>query len=339
MNLWISDNQSFPVLDGRLQALRQTPSLTALAMQEVDRKTLDSVVLDCRGECPYSDAHILSAQSFFQIAGVKFYVICKDKTFPQSSGIFLCDTPEAVIRQLQDKPAHQERTPEPSSKPVPLRPISVSVMGSQSRIGCTTQALQLWHYFSSLHYKPVVIFDANRLEQLKATDDDVKVTREATFIEGIPFLSADMDTGAFNCMIRDWGVIDDHKGAAAADADLCVMVAGVKPWEFTDSAAAISRLSKDARLIVVVSFGNGQKSIQDMGAILKQLKRSCLSLLAGYAPDPFQPGQMDSYQMLMPILQIGTLQKQNTEVKNDEKYKINREREPFETGSDEKAGQ
>ena len=68
MTLWITE--SIPPADGQRQSPAAVPSLTAIAMEQLENKSLDNIVLDCRKSCPWSLEHILAAADLLREAGL-----------------------------------------------------------------------------------------------------------------------------------------------------------------------------------------------------------------------------------------------------------------------------
>ena len=181
----------------------------------------------------------------------------------------------------------------------PTRPISVAVLGSQSRIGCTTQAIQLWYFFTAIGYRAAIVANAAWLDELAALenspyDDMVK-------IRGVVFVSENADTGDYNCIIRDWGVIDEVSKEAAADADLCVLVVGCKRWELVQTTNAIMDAGGMADL-VMIAFGANQVAQQDIEKILLKASTPRQTALTRYTPEPFRPGLLDIFKPLLEAL-------------------------------------
>lgn len=304
MTLWITE--SMPPADGQQQSPAAVPSLTAIAMEQLDKKDLDNIVLDCRKSCPWSLEHILAAADLLREAGVSFLVVkgnlpdggeipCFESLEEAASNL----RPAVAVPVVPEKAKETDKLHTPLPHVTPTRPISVAVLGSQSRIGCTTQAIQLWYFFTDIGYRAAIVADAAWVDELATLenspyDDMVK-------IRGVVFVSENADTGDYNCIIRDWGVIDAVSKVAAADADLCVLVVGCKRWELVQTTNAIMDAGGMADL-VMIAFGANRVAQQDIEKILLKASTTRQTALTRYTPEPFQPGLLDVYRPLLDAL-------------------------------------
>lgn len=304
MTLWITESR--PPADGQQQSPAAVPSLTAIAMEQLENKSLDNIVLDCRKSCPWSLEHILAAADLLREAGVPLMVV--KGNLPEWGGIPRFDSLEEAASNLRPTvavpvaPVKAKETDKPHAPlphVTPTRPISVAVLGSQSRIGCTTQAIQLWYFFTAIGYRAAIVANAAWLDELAALenspyDDKVK-------IRGVVFVSENADTGGYNCIIRDWGVIDEVSKEAAANADLCVLVVGCKRWELVQTTNAIMDAGGMADL-VMIAFGANQVAQQDIEKILLKASTPRQTALTRNTPEPFRPGLLDIYRPLLEAL-------------------------------------
>ena len=304
MTLWITE--SIPPADGQQQSPAAVPSLTAIAMEQLENKSLDNIVLDCRKSCPWSPEHILAAADLLREAGVPLVVVkgnlpeggeipCYESLEEAASNL----RPAATVPAAPEKAKETDKPHAPLPHVTPTRPISVAVLGSQSRIGCTTQAIQLWYFFTAIGYRAAIVANAAWLDELAALenspyDDMVK-------IRGVVFVSENADTGDYNCIIRDWGVIDEVSKEAAADADLCVLVVGCKRWELVQTTNAIVDAGGMADL-VMIAFGANQVAQQDIEKILLKASTPRQTVLTRYTPEPFRPGLLDIFKPLLEAL-------------------------------------
>ncbi len=286
--------------------LDAVPSLVALALQQQDRPTFDAVILDCRQLCPYSPAHILSASSFFRLANIRLCLFGGGQIVKTDAWLLHCDGDialaldflqrgEATNRPTKSK-AQAAQTAKQIQKP-PGTMLIVEVLGSQARIGCTTQCLQLFHYLTSAGFTPAVIVTQEHrmlLQQLMGG----KNIGDAVIIDSIPFLLS-VHSG-YDCFIRDGGCIDKGKAERAQTADICVLVAGTKPWELSHSASALALLRSVSRLATVVTFAEDGQVLM---TLLQKLGLSCPVLTAPWQPSPFLRGKEEVYEPLRPLVE------------------------------------
>lgn len=126
----------------------------------------------------------------------------------------------------------------------------LGVVGTQHRIGCTTQAVGLWHYCKALGFDAAVVSGKEQIAQI-ASPMHCEQIPGGYNIEGIPFVTE--TTLPYDCYILDIGPgsIPD----ALSVTDCLVLVAGVKPWEIQHTAAALHS-AKGSELSVLLSFSS-----------------------------------------------------------------------------------
>ena len=153
----------------------------------------------------------------------------------------------------------------------------LGVIGSQQRIGCTTQAIGLWHYCKALGLDPAIVAASDQIAQL-ASVMECKQIEEGCVIEGVPFVSS--TALAYDCYIVDIGA------AAIPEAkkmtDCLVLVAGSKPWELEHTARAL-RSAKGRDIHVLLSF-TSQKDADNLQPLFGGLPYSPVP----YMTDPWK---------------------------------------------------
>lgn len=309
--LWISDGTPPKGTEGR--SFQTTPSLSALAIQAGECKTFDAVVLDCSSACPYSVPHILSAAALFRVAGVRLCVLGGSTKLKADACLLQCNgSPELTLKELKAR-ATPEESPRRLHKPqapkklpalaaVPHRQgalLMLDVLGSQSRIGCTTQCLQLFHYFSAIGFQPAIVTTPEQTSILQRLMGGTQ-TDDVLLIDGIAFVTS-IQSG-YNCYIHDAGCINESKAVAAQNADLCVLVAGIKPWELSPTVSALTLLHDVSRLLTVVSYG-GSGAEDAIQALLQKARSKSPAIAAPWQPNPFTPTAIGCYEALRPILE------------------------------------
>ncbi len=163
--------------DTQVYAPGQLPSLTAFLL---DDPKIRHLIFLPDAQTGWSMGHILAAAQLLEHKGCIIFL------FPQNQ-----DLPRLIRRAqtLEDldtllKPGSTDtsssgvrpaREPEPAPKPPePIRPMQIpagavlilSVAGSQQRIGCTTQAVGLWHYCKALGFTPAVVADTASVSRI-----------------------------------------------------------------------------------------------------------------------------------------------------------------------------
>lgn len=154
----------------------------------------------------------------------------------------------------------------------------LGVMGSQPRIGCTTQAVGLWHYCKALGFDPAVVSASEQIAQI-ASVMNCKEIEGGYQVEGVPFVA---DTAlAYDCYILDIGTGSITE--ALRVTDYLVLVAGSKPWELQHTAAAL-RASKGKDMGILLSF-TSQKDAES----LQPLFGSQTAEVAPWMPELWDP--------------------------------------------------
>lgn len=128
----------------------------------------------------------------------------------------------------------------------------LGVVGSQRRIGCTTQAAALFHYCKSLGFSPAICQSPEALATLSDVCQGEKIDGGYR-IEEIPFVTG--TALAYDCYVLDLGAGPEE--AALKACDLLVLVGGWKPWEVAETASAWWHLA-EYPAVPVLSFLRSQ---------------------------------------------------------------------------------
>lgn len=259
----------------------EVPSLTALLLQ---LPNICNVVL-FQGNVEWSMGHILAAAKQLQRRG-RMVIFGADAV--PSSLTHVAANKEDLLRLLKSsaKGAASDnggRTllradtppvipPEvPRISPMKIPPsklLLLGIVGSQQRIGCTTQAISLWHYCRALGFDPAIVSSPEQLAALAAPMQKEEIPGGYR-IEGIPFVTN--TTHAYDCYVLDVGA--GNIQAVQDYADHTILVAGSKPWELQHTAAALRAL-RGKELSVLLSFCSEKdaKSLQPLfGTITPQV--------------------------------------------------------------------
>lgn len=280
------------------------PSLTALLLAKPEV----AAMAICANEIlRWSDGHILAAAKILQARGRLVLVGSGAEQFAMSTLVFRVDTEEDALRLLtrprggaaataaKKSGSDGGSTPErqPAFRPLPLkisrsRILMIHVVGSQPRIGCTTQAIALWHYFKAAGMDPAVVMDEANIRLLADTMSGAKRINGGCSINGISFVSDTQQ--AYDCYIRDFsfGQQPNH-----GKADAVVLVAGSKPWELPNTMQAVRTL-RHPRCAAVFSFTDNAEQ-------LTPLLRGTPAEVAPYIPDPWltPPAMLLIYDRLL----------------------------------------
>lgn len=281
-------------LDCRWLTADEVASLTGLLLEEPEITDL-VIWADCGGK--WSDGHILAAAKLLRKKGQMFLVGTGPLADRLGQNPMLCAAEAAQLPALLERGPEATEAPgsrQPERRPTapktvtddpaaPVRPIRIpdtvvvmiDVLGSQQRIGCTTQAIALYHYCKALGFDPAIV----ALEAALAVM--ARVTKAEPIdggyrIEGVDFVT---DTArSYDCYIRDLGAA----GEPSEESSL-VLVAGVKPWELEQTMRAVKE-GRGRDLTVVLSFA----ARRDREALRPLFGASAVEM-APWMPDPWHP--------------------------------------------------
>lgn len=239
----------------------EVPSLTALLIQ---LPNICNVVL-FQGNVEWSMGHILAAAKQLQRRG-RMVIFGADAV--PSSLTHVAANKEDLLQLLKSsaKGAVSDtggRTllradtplvipPEvPNIFPMKIPPsklLLLGIVGSQQRIGCTTQAISLWHYCRALGFDPAIVSSPEQLAAIAAPMKKEEIPGGYR-IESIPFVTS--TAHAYDCYLLDVGA--GNIQATQSYADHTILVAGGKPWELQHTAASLRAL-RGKEITVLLSF-------------------------------------------------------------------------------------
>lgn len=243
----------------------QISSLTSLLLSKGE---ITNIVLLHGEEKNWSMGHILAAAKQLQGKGNVFFVSPLNKP---PAMIRVVETKDELL-QLLSKPRKSTSSSSGGTRPTPEEPHSLSaaqksfsiaplavppgkilflgVVGSQHRIGCTTQAVGLWHYCKALGFDAAIVSSREQIAAIAGPMRSQEI-QSGYKIEGIPFVA---DTALqYDCYILDIGPGSIPDALRATDC--LVLVAGSKPWELQHTAAAL-RAAKGKELPILLSFSS-----------------------------------------------------------------------------------
>lgn len=236
-----------------------TPSLTILPAKFPE---VTHIVLLPEAQKSWSMAHILSASRMLQ--GGLIYYGCSSSPAP----VIQCANNCAELLELlkPKKPAAKADTsggkglpvthPPQEVKPPEVKPLEtppgsilfLGIIGSQSRIGCTTQAIALWHYCKKLGFDPAIVSSELQISDMAAVMHHQEINGGYQ-IESIPFVTN--TSLSYDCYILDLGI--DNVRDTIERADYLFLVAGSKPWELQHTSAAL-RMIRGMPGSILLSF-------------------------------------------------------------------------------------
>ncbi len=285
-------DQGFPVLSLPPEAV---PSLTGLLL---DHPEISGLVIQDGASARWSAPHVLDAAKHLPrgcptvlLGGGSLTELCRHsplvriaqrvelippllrRAFPTGED----DAAGGTAAGGTAAAASGGRRPAPAA-PAPIRIpdgriLMLAVTGSQPRIGCTTQAIGLWHYCKALGLTPAVVSSPERIAQIAGAMRHEEISGGCR-IDGIPFV-AGTDL-AYDCYILDLGVCSVPDGI-----DCLILTAGSKPWELPYTVEAL-RVPWD--MAVLLSFTSEKDA-----ALLRPLFGARRVLPAPWIPDPWMP--------------------------------------------------
>lgn len=282
------------------------PSLTRLIF---DNEEISALVIQDGETALWSGSHVITAARQLERRGptillgggkitdqcvnAKAVLVAKDKT---ELTALLRRKPQAADGGRSLTPA--DTTPIKPVKPVQIPPLSIpagkilflGVVGSQRRIGCTTQAIGLWHYCKALGFDPAVVSSPEQIAQIAGTmrHDEIDSGFQ---VEKVPFVTS--TALAYDCYILDIGPgsIPD----ALKNTDCLVLVAGSKPWELQHTTAAL-RAAQGRKMEIILSFTSPKDA-----SVLQPLFGGQTAIAAPWMPDLWTPvpEALAAYELLL----------------------------------------
>lgn len=293
------------------------PSLTALLLEWPD---ITSIAITGAAAQRWSLGHILAAAKALQGRGrmvlvgpgpelaqslhaSPLVILAEDET--EAAKILLRPKGGAAAQAAAPKKAGAggngaapQQEQEPSFKPMKIsqgKILMIDVVGTQPRVGATTQAIALWHYLKALGLTPAVVISEAQLQLLARTMSGAKRDGDECVIDKVRFVP---DTQRhYDCYIRDMGFGSrvDHR-----QADAVVIVAGVKPWELSNTIQAMHQ-AVPGKTAMLLSFATEQSRVE-----LSNVWKDIPMAAAPFMPDPWTAGAavlLILEKLLRPILE------------------------------------
>lgn len=271
------------------------PSLTALLISE---PSITDMVFLQGDENSWSLGHILAAAKLIQGRGHIFFMSPQNKTLPKmisavqdESELLEClrkkdaastDTGGRMQKKenlMHTQPVHKELTLKPLRMP-PDRILVIGVTGSQRRIGCTTQAIGIWHYCKEIGLDPAIVASPEKIMEIAAPMKCDQI-QDGYLIEGIPFVTNTAQ--AYDCYILDAGVKPIQEMIDLVDC--LILVAGIKPWEIQHTISTVNAC-RGERMPVLLSFAS-----EEDAAALKPLFRNNRVSVTPWLPRIWTPSE------------------------------------------------
>ena len=272
------------------------PSLTGLLLEHPD---ITDLVIQDTTPAPWSGAHIMSTAKYLLDKGSTVILGCRAIAGQCAACPVITITEEidalpellrkakkgnkshpsggTVLPHIEEKNEPKRVHPDPLLIPRGMV-IYIGLVGSQPRVGCTTQAISLWHYCKALGFSPAITASPVQIASIAGVMESTPI-EQGHMIEGIPFVE---DTAlAYDCYIMDLGIQPDE--VLLELADLTVLVAGSKPWELLSTTAALRALAPQ-KPCILLSFSTDRDV-----SVLQPLFDGQPGAAAAWVPDLWKP--------------------------------------------------
>lgn len=183
----------------------------------------------------------------------------------------------------------------------PVRTLkTIGVAGAQSRIGTTTQALQIMSYLQMMGnhvcYVEMDHHGHHFVRDMQNAYENVKITGNCTVYEQMEFYEMaaikELIKKDYNFIVKDFGAADNpaFNQGSFLESDIRVFVCGAKPDELPKAYDIIANpLYDDARYIFSFVCKDDQEELKAM------MENSAeQTFFAEYAPDPFTYSGMNN---------------------------------------------
>lgn len=176
----------------------------------------------------------------------------------------------------------------------PIRTLkTIGVAGTQSRIGTTTQALQILNYLQMMGnhvcYVEIDHYGHHFVQDLQKAYEGIKITGNCTLYQSMEFYEMaaikELIKKDYNFIVKDFGAADDpaFNQPSFLESDIRVFVCGAKPDELPKSFEIMANpLYDDARYLFSFVAKDDQAELKELMA-----DAADRTFFAEYAPDPF----------------------------------------------------
>lgn len=298
-------------------SVADVPSLVTLVSREKTINQQDFLVCDL-SMATWSDEHILNAvqllrrfsvvQTIFlappgerttglfkHLAELRVDGLILDQGEPSGQLTAALQGDKGYMRRLASIQRAVTEAAEKEVSPLRIPPglvLEISVCGSMPRVGATTQVFGLYHYLTSLGFRPAVLDNGqSAIKTLMELYRDKVVEREHSIeINGVNFIRGKSEN--FDVFLWDCGVLVPELVSSACNSDLTVYVGGVKAWELPALAAGYLMLTENGppnELVILASFA----AAEDLETV-KQYIDNCVAV--PYHPDIWTPGSDTTYR-------------------------------------------
>ncbi len=177
--------------------------------------------------------------------------------------------------------------------PAPGRTIRFAVAGTLPRCGATTQAFGLYHYLSAAGLTGAIEDRAGTLPLLSQFEASAETKHGGRSFRGVCFIEPGGNTGSYDFVVTDYGVLGAETAAAFCKADVSVLAGCTKPWELPAFAEAVKLLfGYSCRLVTIASFSTDA----DLLKLTRYLGEYCAA--APWQPDVWRLANGAFYEKL-----------------------------------------
>lgn len=182
--------------------------------------------------------------------------------------------------------------------------LDIAVYGCCPRIGTTTQAIGLYHYFQSMGFSPMIIDHSGGLLKYAKNTEDYHIEEDHVCNGNVKFSSHVPNGNPYNILIHDFGVINQHNADDIVDCDIEICCGGVKTSEIMAMYRCMEYMGT-RNIIRIISF-SGEAAFAEI-----QQKFSNDTYKAPYMPEYLYTDYPEFYKQFIPSAAISIIEQWN----------------------------
>ena len=179
---------------------------------------------------------------------------------------------------------------------------TIGIVGTQPRIGTTTQALQIVQCLRELEYSTGYVEMGNQgyINRLQELYEDIRIEKHGLYVyRDIPLHENVLEANrlGYDYLIKDYGCVTapKYQELSYLEQDVKIIVGGVKANEIE----WVERLMEDIRYIDATYILNfvSQEEQQEVKDLMGEFKQNTYFSL--YTPDPFSYVENEAYAYIL----------------------------------------
>ena len=175
--------------------------------------------------------------------------------------------------------------------------VNIGVVGTQSRIGTTTQALLITKMLKDMGFN-VCYIEANDHNHISKISELYEVKEKDGYIEfsNIDLYQDNNKALGYDFYVSDYGVLNDNNYELLKSRDLQIVVSGTKVWEQEYLLNTFDKTEKLANVHYIFTFAP-QAEQKDISKNMGKLKLK--TYFATYTPNPFEVKDEEIYHKIL----------------------------------------